>query len=956
MSRPLPKVCTVAILCLSSVAALPNPVHALPQRDTVSQAGDIGTEIPVLQSPRDHVTRSADGLRHARVYLSPVGAPGAAGWEVRDTTLAPSPQSNLLSPARVPFSLTLAQASGAPTLANLVNEDKVGLALGVAGQGATGSALANVPGQTTANTVTFPAALAMGHQDLALQATHEGLAVHFILHDLSAGASVTLTLNLDHDVSFRQDSSGAIVIERQLMGCGSTGCNTPVNQPEFVVEPPLVTEAPGALATAALNARPTLHIVSTSADSATMSATVDPAWLASPARIFPLQIAVPVDTAPSVIETTAEGTVSSCAPAQPAAAGDLVVGVANGCNYRSVLRFDMAPTVLQHAIQSATLHLYELGGATGTAVTVQAGTPPAKETFAVPLTPTTTVPISSSAIPAVAMGLPIPHPLPGDSTQPKADFTVPANPSYEPPTWTAMPPATGAVAIPTQPSTGPWQSWDVTGLVRNWISQGAAGNGGLVLSSVGEPEQFAGSRGVGETTPSLAPYLDVTFAPVTAQVSPQTIDFSGQNTTVGMAQGDFGPDTECSMFSSFACSAIDPNFFGTSKPKFMMQFNYPEDIGLSYVRGSSFPLSCNANDWQTASYWQPIYNYMQGAYNDRLIPIVTFEQNPTCPFVPSTANLNTDWAWAMELFAYNMPSMYSTALGFNPPMYFEIGNEVDNHQDSNWTYFDEWFALAAKGMQYGLSLSHPNESTYYIITGGLSAPAVNNACDTSNPAQLTEVQSAIALSGISWANPDPSNPFTYPTVSTAHLGVASHPYGYSYYGYRDDPNNFINYFNQGRGYGGICSDIDQLMVNWHDTYFPPPLRHFATEDNFSSQAVDVQGPNAANFEGAYLMDLLTWLYNNLGADGSWSFAGGERAYPFNMLWFEGWDDPSYKPGFGLLGSVPSGQSFYGVDNKIISFAPYCPSNPNIVYGTTLGNVMLNLDRAGGPGPPGEHCW
>jgi hypothetical protein len=164
------------------------------------------------------------------------------------------------------------------------------------------------------------------------------------------------------------------------------------------------------------------------------------------------------------------------------------------------------------------------------------------------------------------MGLPIPHPLPGDSTQPKADFTVPPNPSYEPPTWTAMPPATGAVAIPTQPSTGPWQSWDVTGLVRNWISQGAAGNGGLVLSSAGEPEQFAGSRGVGETTPSLAPYLDVTFAPVTAQVSPQTIDFSGQNTTVGMAQGDFGPDTECSMFSSFACSAIDPNFLGRASP------------------------------------------------------------------------------------------------------------------------------------------------------------------------------------------------------------------------------------------------------------------------------------------------------------------------------------------------------------------------------------------------------
>ena len=96
----------------------------------------------------------------------------------------------------------------------------------------------------------------------------------------------------------------------------------------------------------------------------------------------------------------------------------------------------------------------------------------------------------------------------------------------------------------------------------------------------------------------------------------------------------------------------------------------------------------------------------------------------------------------------------------------------------------------------------------------------------------------------------------------------------------------------GKAYLGPCRDIDQLIVNW-DGYFPN-LVQFATEDNHDSAPVLDSAQAATNLSAAYLMDMRTWLWYNLGADSQWGYKNdgvwGARGYPFNLIWFNGLDD------------------------------------------------------------------
>jgi len=86
--------------------------------------------------------------------------------------------------------------------------------------------------------------------------------------------------------------------------------------------------------------------------------------------------------------------------------------------------------------------------------------------------------------------------------------------AYQPPTDMDVRTAAGTQGVTAAPSSGPWQNWDITGIVQSWITQGYAANGGLVLASSGAvPVQFAASRGSADANPALAPYLDLTLAP-----------------------------------------------------------------------------------------------------------------------------------------------------------------------------------------------------------------------------------------------------------------------------------------------------------------------------------------------------------------------------------------------------------------------------------------------------------
>jgi len=1006
-----PALATGILLSSLLVTALPASARqsspdAIVQPDALSVQGQ---EIPQISTPRLHVTRGADGLVHVRVYLSPLGSPGGTSWQARDTTLSVQNADGTRSPAASPFKLRVAGSAGAATLAALTNEDGVGLRLNLGGTIApapaalgsqtstvAGTGVIDVPGQVAGNVITYPAALAGGHQDLAVESAHEGVRLRLTARDAQGGATLAAAISLDHPVTFRQDPGGAIVVTRQIQGCGSTGC-IPVDQPEYVIGPAVVTDASGAAPRTLVGAPATLRVASSSASGAQIAVSLDPAWLAAAGRAFPLAITVPVETAGSAVALGTEGSVSSCAPAALAAHGDLTVGTAGGCSYRGVLYFDMGKTILQSPIQAAALHLYAPGQNGPVAVQVFAGAPPAKQTFP------TLAPLPNPASAKEVGGLHLPPPPPGAPASPAPvqlpDFRVPPRPAYQPPTDADVRSAAGAQGISAVSTNGPWQSWDVTGVVQNWISQGYAANGGFVLASDGAPVQLAGSRGTAEGNPALAPYLDLTLtAPPPASAAPaayaapaahaagrggapprlrqHTVDFSDQVTTAGLASNQFLTEYACFyIISSFNPACEDASGHTITETRLARYAN------VSYVRSSPlYPPNrfiCNPTTWDDPNTWKPIYNFMNISYQDGLIPVVAFLQDRACP---STDQYTPNWWLAMAYFAYFMPPMtLTTTTGSlnNPPMDFEIGNEVDitpgSNERTNWLNYPLWFGQAALGLQAYLDQTvvagtwhrssnntdvavpgHPTFSQFRVLTGGLSNPSVSNACDSGTPTQLTITQQALSQAA-SFG------------VSGAHLGVASHPYGYSIYNGRDAFGNFVNFFDLGGTYGGICHDLDQLIANWNYSYFPGYL-HVTTEDNYSSLPDGTSLPDAqtaTNLEGAYMLDLFTWLYWNLGADGQWGYQNngvyGERAYPFNLFWFSGVDTPPGSGGSSMQGLMylvnfdPLRPATPSAD-KITTFTPNCPAIPGLqAPGLSLRIILGDIDRVGWNLRPGDHC-
>jgi hypothetical protein len=305
-------------------------------------------------------------------------------------------------------------------------------------------------------------------------------------------------------------------------------------------------------------------------------------------------------------------------------------------------------------------------------------------------------------------------------------------------------------------------------------------------------------------------------------------------------------------------------------------------------------------------------------------------------------------------------------------MYFEIGNE-ENDATKNpaqvWTTFPSWYAQAAQGLQMYLATNvasspypnyvagHPAFANYHFLTGGVVGPTPFVGC--VNPSNhltynVSTLQQGLSTAQTSETDPDPSNPINLPAVAAAHLAVASHPYGYI----TPPPyaaNVWPNYWLLGGNYYGDCEDLNGLIGNWESYYFPG-YRHVATEDNADLIKISSGSPQGnANLEGAFILDLFTWLYNNLGADGQWGYVGGEAAYPFNLMWFEGYDTPGVGT-LGLLQRSLFGSSRIGTD-KSITFTTSCPGVPAIGFNTgmTLTFLMTHMDLVGNPKTPGNHC-
>jgi len=283
-------------------------------------------------------------------------------------------------------------------------------------------------------------------------------------------------------------------------------------------------------------------------------------------------------------------------------------------------------------------------------------------------------------------------------------------------------------------------------------------------------------------------------------------------------------------------------------------------------------------------------------------------------------------------------------------------NSVDN-----WLSFYEWFAYGAGAMNDMLPDTvisdqpyvpgHPGYTNYHFVTGGLVAPEPfqGGGCPGSPYEDaIGNLQEATLIAETSWTNPDPSYEYSSAGVPATYLAVGSHPYSYT-------PTDMPNIENSGAPVSrGTCNNLGNLVGNWTYYYFPG-LRHIATETNYSSQP---DGPpldpqQGTNWEGAYMMDVFTYMYDYLGGDGQWGYPGGEAAYPFNLMWYEGYDASGL-----TLGSLA--RWFYSgswvSSDKSVNFPLYCPLEPNMITDLTWMFALLRQEGGGGFPGGGARCY
>lgn len=420
-----------------------------------------------------------------------------------------------------------------------------------------------------------------------------------------------MSLASDPRTSLAQDASGAIRITRPITDYGGSGTTHPAVtiQPEYVIEPPLAVDSSTDVAAAVPTGPASTSLVPTSSGRQNLAVTVDSTWLHDAHRVFPVRLDVPIVTAYSVVNTGWFGSVNSCATAVPAPQTDMVVGSEGGCTYHGLASFDTTSLLYDTPIVSAVLRLYTPD---------QAGP--------------TSVQVLPNAAPSTTS---VWHPDPADQ-----------------PSWTTAPTTLpGANGIVQSGSTGQWQSWDVTALVRQWV-RNPKSNGGVTLMSSGSPVRFASALGLGDHSPARAPYLDITYGPRPA-VSPAYSD--GAGSIIGVS-GSF------STCASVQCAPAGPISVYTTGP-FVLSGNYIR-VGVILSCNGGMPTAQSSNGDTITNI---LYNATYSAYREGVIPIVDFLPNDTC--LPQASSAPSVWNQQVTTFIANMVYPKTSWI------YFEIGNE-----------------------------------------------------------------------------------------------------------------------------------------------------------------------------------------------------------------------------------------------------------------------------------------
>jgi len=463
-----------------------------------SNAPSGATPLSALNAPTMQYAQGSDGNVRLQLYAGPLGTTNHGQWQQRDTSLSPVSTTGMLRSANLAFDEQLAPpTSTAPMLAALTNEDGVTLTVGLAPS--TNTPAPTMTGQVRTTSVMYAGAEQSNTtpsttaSDLSLLSTASGLDARIVLHSSSETGPFSLALSSDPSIQASQDTSGSVQMTSVITGYGGTTAPYTTTQTEYTVQPAILGDSNTSAAAAVAAGPATTTLTTGSSGQQGLTVSVDQAWLHDPSRVFPVLVDVPMVTGDSAAYGGLWGTVNSCAPNSPAPRTGVVVGTAGGCAYNGQLYVDTGSIPSDASIVSATLRLYTPAQVTVTGIQVY----------------------------------------------PNAPVSV-DDPAAQAPTWNTAPTiAAGSTGQLQSASDGHWQSWDVTSLVRGWAQDGST-NGGLTLSGSGAPVLFSSPQGAGGTSPSLMPYLDVTYAPSAA--SGAFNDINGPNKVMYGVSGSLFSD------------------------------------------------------------------------------------------------------------------------------------------------------------------------------------------------------------------------------------------------------------------------------------------------------------------------------------------------------------------------------------------------------------------------------
>jgi len=584
--RPKRLVAALFLLTGSVVPGLSGQPHP-----TSARAASGTVDPHALDTTNEYYT-AAGAATNLKLYNAPVGVPNAADWAFSDTTpsfsappssvAAQSVAAQSAAPGRPAFNVQLATSGGLSTLATLTSEDGVKLGLGLAS--ISGAQLAPATAQVDGGAVSYAGIDTSRGVALSVRPTVSGLDVRLVLARATVGGQASFTLNPDSGVNPMQDASGTITGRRQVTQTSQDGTTTSYLQDEWTLELPTVRDSSTDLAASAFTGPVSLSLGQAGSATQQVVVSVDPAWLHDPRRVFPVTVDLPVATTLSLHYSGMFGTVSSCSPATPATLSRVLVGVQGACTYRGQAYFDtrsLAAMSPSPAIQSATLNLY---------------------------TPTRTGPTGVQAlVNAQAYG-----------EAPLNEFSAKILPS-----WNNAPQVlSGTTGAVQSQSNGQWQQWDVTGAVQRWVKDNGS-NGGLTLANSGSVVSFASPLGSGIDGPTLAPYLDITYAQPSAAIGAQIAgaqplavspQFSDGSTNIFGLSGDFSPDDQ---------------FPNSDVVNGAMKIRAAKALGAGYMRVNAV-LECTPSLPDPGlQYWldQRIYRQISDAVADGIVPVIDIIPN-----------------------------------------------------------------------------------------------------------------------------------------------------------------------------------------------------------------------------------------------------------------------------------------------------------------------------------------